>query len=57
MMSDGCDYWHTFNVSPLGATIPEQPNKIGVTSAGAQVDKFTNVNVGDTLMFDESQKV
>ena len=57
MRSEGCDYWHTFNVSPLGATIPEQPNKVGVTSAGVQMDKFTNVNVGDTLMFDVSQKV
>ena len=57
MTSDGCDYWHSFNVSPLGATIPEEPKKIGVTSAGMQMDKFTNVNVGDTLMFDVSQKV
>ena len=36
MNSNGCDYWHTFNVSSLGATILEQPNKVGVISAGVQ---------------------
>lgn len=57
MYSEGCDYWHTFNVSPLGATVPEDAKKVGINSAGVQVDSFKDVSIGETLQFDVSQKV
>lgn len=57
MWSDTNDFWHAYTVSPLGATLPCDPQKVGYTKTGAEVNSLQDVNIGDVLQFDVKQKV
>lgn len=57
MYSDSGDYWHTYTVAPLVASIPDNPHKVGVTGEGLDVDNFENVAMGQELTFEVRQKV
>ena len=57
MKSVSCDFWHAFNISPIGATIPTGPQKTGYDAVGNRTSEYRDVNIGDTLNFDVSQSV
>lgn len=57
MYSGSGDYWHTYTVAPLVASIPDDPQKVGVTGDGLDVDQFEDVAMGQELTFEVRQKV
>ena len=57
MKSVSCDFWHAFNISPIGATVPTGPQKTGYDAAGNRTSEYRDVDIGDTLNFDVSQSV